>query len=240
MGHWWEQAKEIDVPQPETHFLNIDPPEEGQKPQYDISEAMHIVAKLGGEAFIKGGFRSAETARANHITEPSKQAINTTIQEFIDEMIMRQTPIGRGIYFREYLPLTWDKFTRADYHPEVRFFIRDGEVICHHLRTDLPDDPLHEREDITRFFDPDHASFPKITQAVHEYAEQVAATFNDGWWSVDFVLSTNYNWYLTDMAIDALQYIEKQDEWSNISNHQGDCKHDLENIYQMKQHQSST
>jgi len=232
MSHWWERAKKLDVPQPETHLINVELPENGGMPEYDVSKAAHTITKLGGEAFIKGGFRAANYTQGNYIKTANKEAIKETITEFFDSMIMQQTPIGEGIYFREYLPLTWDNHTREDYHPEVRFFLRDGEVVCFHLRTDLPDDPKHSNEEISKYFDPNHSDHPRTTEKVHEYAEQVAQEFNDGWWSADFVLTTNYNWYLTDMAVDALQYINKRESWRNLSGHPGHCKHNLENIHQ--------
>lgn len=231
MNHWWQKARQIDVPQPETHFLNLEPPEDGGFPEYDIEKAINTVEKLGGEAFIKGGFRAADYPQGNHIQSPNEEVIKETTAELFASMTMKQTPIGHGIYLREYLPLTWDNFSEHDYHPEVRFFIRDGEIVCFHLRTNLPDNPKHSEKEIREYFDPCESNYSRLTDTVHDYAETVASEFNDGWWSADFVLTTNYNWYLTDMAIDALQYIEKQETWSNLSGHPGDCKHDLEHIH---------
>ena len=70
-------------------------------------------------------------------------------------------------------------------------------------------------------------------EAVQELAHRVADVF-DGWWSVDFIMDRDMNWYVTDMALDALydrEAAERGEGYSGISEHPEDCPNDVEALY---------
>lgn len=230
MAHWFDRVEDSPIPTPETYKLELEPDDEGM-PTWDSDRGIEIVTKLGGKAFIRSDYKSAMNFRGLCIHEATQEEINTTITEHLSSMVMMSFPVVDHIYFREWLNLTWDNYVREDVHPEVRFFIRDGDVVCSHLRTAFPEDYSHSPEAAKEYFDPDKKNYPTLTENVHEYAATAADIFADDncWYSVDFVLTTDYEWYLTDMAVDALQHHDEKG-YMNISEHPGDCKHDLENM----------
>jgi hypothetical protein len=94
-------------------------------------------------------------------------------------MVMMQLPILGQIYVREWLDLEWDKYVMGDCHPEARFFIRDGEAVCWHLRTDFPDDAPHTPEEAKEYMDPTEDNYQNITEELHEYAEKATEVLAD-------------------------------------------------------------
>jgi len=151
--------------------------------------------------------------------------VDNTIAELISQHVMMQMPLGGQIYLREWLDLEWCLYSRHNLHPEVRIFIRDGEVVCHHPRNDWSDINGPESEFFDNAVDIIERAWDDTLQP---YAKQVAEEFDDEWYSVDFVLTTNGNWFCTDMAIDALY--ERDDEWHGISDHSTQCEHNIETL----------
>lgn len=227
LAHWHPIVDDLDVPTPETIAVELTTGEEG-RPEIPIEKAVGAVEELGGEAFVRSGFTSAKMALNEgsilYTSDPNRVEMAAT--ELLSQHVMMGMPTGGHLYFRELLNLTWNNYIQEPAHPEVRFFVRDGEVLCHHLRVDI-DNQEHEQT-ARSFMDPDSRDYSSVTEEVHQYAEAVAEAFadHDCGFSVDFVLTTRYEWYLTDMAVDALY--QRDGEWRNISEHPGDCEHDLE------------
>lgn len=225
LGYWYDILADIDVPTPETQPLPIDKNEDGL-PEWDSQFAAEVVENLGGEAFVRADYKSAQMylAEGSHIHEPTAEAVDRTVSELLLQQAMMQMPIGDQVYLREWLDLDWNTYGRETQHPEVRAFIRDGEVVCHHPRLEWRDSEAagvvyeeQAQDIIDRHWNDE----------VRPLAERVAEAFEgEGWFSVDFVFTTDYRWYCTDMAVDALHC--RDEEWQNISEHPGDCEHDLE------------
>lgn len=227
LGNWFELVEPLDVPTPETHKLELNHDVEGP-PEWNTQEAISLVEQLGGEAFVRSDFKSAShnLTEGSYIHEASEEATERTLTSLLSQHVMMQMPLGKNIYLREWLDLDWHGYARDTCHPEVRFFIRNGEVTCYHLRSDFRNQE-HLKDKARAFFDKTNSDYPTLTETVHEYAQTVAEAVSDeAWYSVDFVLTRDYDWYLTDMALNAVY--ERDGEYQNISAHPGDCKHDLE------------
>lgn len=227
LGNWYEKFRDINVPTPQTQPLPLDHSGEGV-PEWDTELAAEIVENLGGEAFIRSDLKSASLAlnEGSHIPNTNEEAIDETIAALLSQHLMMEIPLGEQLYLREWLPLNWNAYARETCHPEVRAFIRDGEVVCHHSRLewrdagDVPDSYVADAEDLIK---------RDWNDEIRPLAERVAEKFEgEGWYSVDFVYTTNYRWYCTDMALDALY--QRDGEWSGISAHPGDCEHDVEKM----------
>lgn len=229
LGWWFEKLRDLEVRTPETQPLPLDKSGEGM-PEWDSELAAEIVENLGGEAFVRTDFKSAShsLSAGSHIPATTPEAVDETIAELLAQQVMMGMPVTGRVYLREWLPLNWNVYARESMHPEVRAFVRDGEVVCHHPRLEWEGSeaaavPYSEkaRDLIDRDWNDE----------IRPMAERVAREFDgDGWFSVDFVLTTGYEWYCTDMALDALYNRENRggDGWSNISAHPGDCENDLE------------
>jgi len=188
----------------------------------------------GGPVFLRSFYKSARHLgdAAGKIEDNTTSSIKDTLAELFDDHLMQKMPHGRGIAIREYLDIDFkpgrgSNVINADetFHPEVRFFIEDGEILYHYPRMNK-DRFEHEfgnlelyREQVTRIED----AIPELA----EYAEDIADAFTPHSWSVDFLMDTTGDWYCTDMAVNGLYWNEKDSEWHNLSAHEDGNPHNL-------------
>lgn len=230
MAHWYPKLRDIDVPTPKTQPLALERTE-GESPTWDTKSACEIVEKLGGSAFARSGYKSAQMSlyEGSHIRDNSEKTINQTLRELVSQHAMMQMPLGESLWLRELLDVNWSNYARENLCPEVRAFIRDGEVVCHHPRlegfSDHPDEEEAAEQIIEQAWPREIEYGQRDHEALVVYAERVAEEF-DGWWSVDFVMDTSGKWWCTDMAIDALY--ERDGNVRGMSQHPDDCNHNIE------------
>jgi len=229
MAYWLPKLREIDVPIPESQPLPIEL-NDGKR-TWDDDLAAEIVENLGGKAFARSGYKSAqfELERGSHIRSPKTKEVNRTLMELLSQHAMMQMPIGECLWLREHLDLNWNHYARGNQNPEIRVFIRDGEITCYHPRLEGFEGDEGNEQTAKEFIESAWPIEVEHGQRTHEgnetYAKRVAAEF-DGWWSVDFVMDTNGNWWCTDMALDALY--KRDGTMQGMSAHPEDCKHDIE------------
>lgn len=236
MAYWYPKVAELDVPTPETYSVELFENGEG-RPDWDTERAAHIVEKLGGEAFIRSGYKSAQMAMSgSHIPNTNHEAIDETIAELLSQHVMMSLPTGGNVWLRTNLDVNFCAYTRENLVPEVRVFIRDGDVVCHHPRLEGFDDHPEHKETaidyIESAWEREYAEYEPEEhrkESLKTYAERVADEM-DGWWSVDFIMDRDGDWWLTDMALDALYDASDRgkDEMRSISEHPGDCEHQIE------------
>lgn len=239
MAYWYPRVRGLDVPTPESKPLPIERQENGP-PKWDEGRGVEIVEQFGGEAFVRSGYKSAQhqLEEGSHIRAPTIEEFDRTLLELASQHVMMQMPMGESFWIREWLDLNFCHYSRHNLVPEVRAFVRDGEVVCHHPRLEGFDDHDDHRKLVEEFIEnawPTELGdgYYRDHEGLEVYAQRVANTFDgDGWWSVDFVMDTNGNWWLTDMALDALYDLETRgaEGYMGISDHPGECENDVENI----------
>lgn len=224
--NWLPRVEDLGVPVPETHGLTLDHETDGL-PGWDTEEAVAIVNDLNGEAFARTDFKSAyDLHEGSYINAADPEAIDFTLSILISDQAMMQMPLGSQVYLREFLDLDWNHYARNTLHPEVRVFVRDGDVVCYHPRLEWEQD---EAAGVVYSDQAENIIDDLWDDDIRPHAEAVAAEFEEDGigYSVDFVITTDYDCYLTDMAVDALY--ERDGQYQNISAHPGDCAHDYEN-----------
>jgi len=231
MAYWFPKLRDLDVPVPESQPLPLERQEDAM-PEWDSELACEIVENLGGEAFVRSGYKSAqmELDKGSHIKSHEQKQVTRTIKELLVQHTMMHMPIGESLWLREYLDLDWNHYARENQCPEVRVFIRDGEIACYHPRLEGFDGYENNRETAENFIE---SAWPaelddglyRTHEGIQTYAQRVADEF-DGWWSVDFVMDTNGDLWCTDMALDELY--ERDGDLRGISAHPGECEHDIE------------
>lgn len=220
MAYWYPKIRDLDVPMPETQPLPLNTESSGM-PEYDNDRAAEFVENMGGKAFLRSGFKHAAITPHAGSYIWGKDDIEETAAELMAQHNMMQLPLGESLWIREWLDLNHCNYVEANLHPEVRFFIENGDVLCWHPRLEGFD-----RLDSGDKFRELAISFIEQTASTLETYAQRVANVIDGSWSVDFVRDTEGNWYLTDMALRALYYVDG--EWRTISEHPAeDCDHDL-------------
>lgn len=237
LSHWYPRLAETDVPVPDTELVELEKneDEDGFPATWDTEAIADIVAGFDGEAFVRSEYKSAfmHIQEGSYIPNTDHEAIDHTVMELLSQHMMGQVHTGGQLAIREWFDLDHCTYAQETLHPEVRYFIRDGEVLYSWPRID-PDrfervangDGLHQR------------ALERIDQHrddLNEYAAEVADAFADTGvgWSVDFVITTGWvgDVYCTDMALDALYYSENHEDWMNISEHEDGNQHNLEQQY---------
>ncbi|WP_153952960.1 hypothetical protein [Halosegnis longus] len=230
MQYWYNELTETDVPVPETRTVSVIESVTGT-PTYDTDEVIDVVDELGGTAFVRSEYKASYTARQSKIPDTNPENVEYWMTEFLSTLAMQGLPVGEQLWLREWLDLDWAGDDLDPWHPEIRAFIDDGEVLCWHLRDA---DELHNADEIVE----DVGLSPSMNpvgslrawlapdweETVSEYAQAVADQF-EGSWSVDFVKTTDGDWYCTDMALRALTPVSG--EWNEMSGHPGNCEHQL-------------
>lgn len=128
----------------------------------------------------------------------------------------------RAIILREYIPMkNLFKAFRGEMpvNPEIRFFIKDGKVLCWHWywiedAIIFPSDEFW-KEKLNR-----EKKLTEVSELeeLNKYTKIIAKRFK-GYWSVDFCKSKENQWILIDMAL------------GHKSWHPDDCKHKIKGSY---------
>ena len=204
-------------------------------PSYEqICDAMEEQLN-GTPVFLRSFYKSANTLgdEGTFINEASEQAIKQNLVTLFDSHIMQNMPHGKGVAFREKLDLEFypDHLEREDttgnttFHPEVRFFVEDGEILYHFPRMNK-DNFLNEFDNLD-FYNKQVSKIEDDIEYLEPLAKEVAKAFAPHSWSVDFIQDTTGDWYCTDMAINAMYWNEKEHRWHNMSSHEDGNKHNL-------------
>lgn len=233
MEHWWPRLSGVDVPKPETVLIPFEASEDGPLPiEWDTQAIIDAVESLPtDQAFVRTDWKSVTP-------NPEGSYIPSTHPEAVDETVMclllsvsNLDFVASSLVIRELLDLD----ERADglgtpVAPEVRVFIDDGEVRCHHLRVD-ESDLRTSAADADAVLSEMEETVEAEWATIRSYAERVAQEFSETGWSVDFLRTEDGEWVCTDMALYGLYYDELKDEdgrWKSISYHPADCPHNLE------------
>jgi len=174
----------LKVRTPVTKFIPVD----GDNQTYlscDYREATKFMQKISArKAFIRGDFSSAKYDKDGRIVESQDPyTIEKTVVELFKQLSLAKRNLGGRIAIREYVP----------HDAEVRYFIRDGDV----LYRDSLDKP---------------SNFPD------KMASEVAKSFDKFAWSVDFIQhESTGKWYCIDMGLDGVYH--DGSEWIAISEH---------------------
>lgn len=237
MLYWYPKIKDLDIPQPETEIVKLDLSREEYMNlcDYDFSgiekhwdEILEAARKIGFPLFI----RTDETSnkhdwkRSCYVTnEDNLKNHIANLVEFSFMADITGLPIN-AIVFRKYI-LMKNLFTAfygdMPVNPEMRFFVKDGKLMCYHwywvedaIEQGTPKDKLPIKwKDILRQTKRS-MSGNEILWLENE-AEKVAKAL-PGFWSVDFCQAKNGTWYLIDMA-------EAQKSW-----HPENCKFHHKNL----------
>lgn len=229
--YWFPKVKDLGIPTPKTSWI-VFPPELSRKMLNESDEAFKKFApylekikkeaeKFGYPVFIRtdqashkhgwkdGAFVRNESDMMGHI-------MNTL--EF-NEMAGMLGLGYKAVVIREFLELDWRFkafYGEMPVAKERRYFVNNGEVLCHHpyWNEDSVTD-AHVGEGTRNVLGYLSHRLPNKWQemlkelnfeSVDEvtlltgYALKVAEVL-DGYWSIDFACTRNQKWYLIDMAV---------------------------------------
>jgi len=214
MLYWYPKIQGLGIPIPKTEIVEVPYNHlvallDGKMlPERYVIKIYEASEKIGYPLFLRTDMGSA------------KHSWNTTC--FVDEKIellkhiwaLVDTTLAMGMFgeldpnalvFREFLYLE-DAFTAFDGMPvskERRYFIKDGEIICHHpywiqdaIEEDIRQGKPSNWRDLLKALNTENDTEIRLLSF---YAGQVAKKLM-GYWSVDFAKKLGGTWYLIDMA----------------------------------------
>lgn len=238
MTYWWPRIKNLEIPMPKTIIIPIDLSFElllgiidGDKAAAEawdrqLPTILKAIDKVGLPAFLRTDYLSDKHDWKNScfVTEPD--LLRHHISELVEMTAMADLSLT-AIVVREYIEMA-SVFTAFSgdlpINPERRYFIRNGEIQCHHpywIETAIADwDDPWLKQGLTRLPTNWKELLAEVNtetdieiQLLSNYAKQVIAVMPD-YWSVDFCKTKDGRWVLIDMALGEASWHDKRCEYS--------------------------
>jgi len=207
MDYWFPLTKNLRVPQPVTEAVLtvgtnswlefIEAPASFRD---QVKKLVTTALTFGYPLFIRTDQASAKHRYIGTCMVECEDRLLQNIFNLIEENLLCDLNV-QTLYFREFIKLDslFTAFNKLPIAPERRYFVTDGEVVCHHpywpeaaIRT--PSDPDWKRQlKVLNHEDP--CEIERLT----EHAEVIGSKFS-GSWSVDFAKGKDGIWYFIDMA----------------------------------------
>ena len=210
LTYWFPRIRNLGIPVPKTAWVEVDELEliRGiENPSVLMSyksTLVYVARKVGFPCFMRTDHFSGKHNYLSTCYVERERDIIPHLRNLVEESEIHGLPI-KAIVFREFIELDWrfKAFNGLPIAPERRYFIRDGEVVCHHP---------YWPEDAIKFWrsTPEPDGWREMLREMNRetlseirllkrYARKVASVL-DGYWSVDFAKARDGTWYLIDMA----------------------------------------
>ena len=209
MNYWYRKIKHLNIPMPKTKIPVTKPVRDwwrlldGEDPLSEDEKQMirDAANEVGGyPVFMRSDLCSGKHSFERTCFVQSEDAVIRQIWAIVDENACCDCRM-ESIVIREYIPpaATFKAFGGLPISPERRYFVRDGDVVCHHPYW-IEDAIQNANHCDWRFLlsvlnNEAATEVPLLTG----YAEQVARELG-GDWSIDFMLGRDGTWYLIDIA----------------------------------------
>lgn len=195
--------------------------------RWDEHTVKRAADELGYPAFIRTDTDSAkhDMTAGSKIRTDDIDEVDSTVDSLIRAVA---TNGGLGARFnclavREWIDIAADfeAFGGTPIGPEVRVFVRDGTVECHHFYWPFATDDralehidtIDNQQELTETLNSLEATVEEAMDATLRDAAIHISEHFDGYWSLDFALTTDGTWYAIDAA-------RGDNSW-----HPEDCQH---------------
>lgn len=214
-SYYLDRIRSLDIPKPKERLVPLRDTAGFEEEVQDIQSIMQ--EQSWSRAFLKTECKAAvnDLKRGSFILEDSESHITATVESLLTQNNAQDWPHGEYLVVREWIDLNFCLELAHSCHPEVRYFIDDGEVIG---QTPIEYTPSafvcgkqyeYLEEILCESSPPD------------ELASEVATEFSEASWGVDFALDTNGNWWFIEMNFNCVYWNEEYDKWWNMCG-QGD------------------
>lgn len=214
-SYYLDRIRSINVPKPTEVLIPLENDADFTEEATAIQNVMRD--QSWQRAFVKTECKAAVNSlkRGSFILEDSLDSIKSTVESLITQNNAQSWPHGEYLVVREWIDLNFCLELSHSCHPEVRYFIDDGDVIG---RTPLE-------------YNPDTfvcgKQYEYLTETLQdssppdELAQRVASEFDEATWGIDFALDTNGNWWFIEMNFNCVYWNDEYDKWWNMCG-QGD------------------
>lgn len=205
MEYWYPKIPE-DIYKPRTKIIMINPEWSKDGHHMVIPEAEFIEVEKSSEyfdfpLFMRGSETSGKHDWKDTCFVKDKTELRTKVIALIEDALLKD--IGcNSIVLREFIFMDtgFYAFREMPVNPERRYFVKNGDVICHHP---------YWIEDAIR--NPSAKNWKEILKEMNEetqgeidllssYAKKIAKEF-EGYWSIDFCRTKEGKWCCIDMAL---------------------------------------
>ena len=220
MLFWYSKIKDLDIPQPKTEMVKINNDIIGvcdgdysvlEKYMDEINEKAE---RIGFPLFMRTDQLSGKHDWKNTCYVSDRKYIKGHISFLVEESFIVSIvglPVN-AMVLREYIPMK-EIFTAfygdMPVNPEIRFFVKDGEVLCKHwywVEQAIINPSVDNWKEL---MDKEKSGITeKEKELLKEYATKVAEQL-DGYWSVDFCKSKDERWILIDLAVGSASWHPK-------------------------------
>lgn len=232
--YWFPKIKNLEIPIPKTKIVGLTSQEiqayhhsEGDCFNLDRLSAeveRTIMSDFSLPVFLRTDQYSNKSFWEKSCYLDSLGNLQRNLMEIISGSAMADflgLPI-ETIVVREFIPMD-TRFTafsgNMPVNPERRYFIRDGQVLCHHpywieeaiekgTRRGLPPNWKEIAREI-------NTEAPDEIKLLTGYSQKVAEVMED-FWSVDFCKAQNGQWILIDMALGKQSWHPSECKYSNM------------------------
>jgi len=219
MLYWYPLVKNVGVLQPKTEILKIgmnlaiwDYPDD--QLHKDYPKIKETAEKIGYPLFIRTDLASGKHGWEETCFVPSENELYRHISNVLEFNYCADV-IGlpcQALVFREYIPMKclFTAFhSKMPVNPEIRFFVRDGKVLCWHwywIQEAIKFPSIENWKEIIQK-EKKNISKEEILYLTTT-AKKIAQLF-EGYWSIDFCKSKQGDWILIDMALGKASWHEK-------------------------------
>jgi hypothetical protein len=211
VDYYWSRLQSLDVPVPETTFVDIAETENGYR--WDTDAILGFMDDNDyHRAFVRTQFKAATVRlrEGSFVPRPDPEAVDATVESLLNQNDEQGWPHGGGLVVREWLDLDFCPFPAHSCHPAVRFFVDDGDVVGRTpCRVSVASEmvcPGHY-EFVGSLLDDVSFRTPR------RYAERVAVEFSEATWGVDFALDTRGDWYCTEFNFNGVYWNRQEERW---------------------------
>lgn len=214
---YWPMLKQLDIPTPTTKLIPLEG-ENAKTAAWDTNQIATTIKDWGAsQAFIRSDYKAAPR-RLNDgscINNLDHEEINRTIRSLLTQLSASGWEYGDVLVLREWLDLDFCmRQSHPNCHPEVRVFIEAGEILgVTPIRVGSKSVCDHQYQHLESLLEQANTDTPR------DYAHTVAESFTKKTWAVDFVMDTSGDWYCTEMGLNAVRWVEKQNRWINHCDH---------------------
>lgn len=219
MTYWWPLLENAAVPMPETRLLEVDGlmawwgayagATEGEGPLPPGPPWLSALTSLGEEfgypLFMRTDLASAKHGWRDTCHVASRERLMQNLFGLLDfcENAMMGAPSPKAVVLRELLR---PRAMFTAFHgglpigQERRYFVRDGQVECHHSYWPEAAVRRPDTEEWRPLLAEANAEHTNEVTLLTSYAEELACVL-EGYWSLDFMHVVSGQWYFIDAAL---------------------------------------
>jgi len=222
MTYWCPLIRNLPIPQPKTIIVKLRADYwdimavcdgDGAAIETQMDEIQEACDAIGTPLFLRTSHTSGKHSWNDTCYVSDFSKIRQHISALVVDTAWKEIGI-EALVFREYIEMnsTFTAFRgKMPVNPERRYFIRDGKIQCHHpywveesiAESDKPFAAIGKSNLVPNWREllaVLNTETPEEVVLLSKYALVVADVLH-GYWSVDFCMAKDENWYLIDCAL---------------------------------------